>query len=92
MSNDDTANTTTATTTTTSRNPIDSAIPESDPLFGTYVEHGRCRVCGATRFINDTKASLVIRPQIIYTCENRLCPGRILDDPYWTPRSFNLGF
>lgn len=70
---------------------LDSPIAENDPLGGTYVTHGRCRVCGATRFINDTTASIIItRPQIIYTCENRMCPGKLTDDPYWSPKSFNI--
>ena len=73
-------------------NPIDIGIPEDDPLYGTYVKHGNCEACGATRFINDTHAlKIMTRPVIIYTCESRLCPGRLYQDPYWKPKSFNLG-
>lgn len=72
-------------------NPIDCTIPKEDPLYGEYVAYGVCPCCGATRFINDTRASIIAtRPQIIYTCEDRMCPGRMQLDPYWTPRSFNI--
>lgn len=73
-------------------NPIDRTIPQDDPLYGEYIFHGKCGTCGAPTLINDTKASLVIRPQLIYTCEDRFCPGRMTDDPYWKPKTFNIGF
>lgn len=73
---------------------INAGIPEDDPLYGEYTREGVCEVCGAPRLINHTAAMKANagRPQLIYTCEDRTCPGRLTLEPYWQPKFFNIPF
>ena len=59
--------------------------------LGRYQSVGTCKGCGAHIYVEEYRASKVVRPTLIYTCEPDICWASFDNrDVKWSPRLFGV--
>ena len=76
------------------KHEVDELPPAPEPTkeeLGRYQKVGECRCCHATIYVEEYRASKVVRPTLIYTCDAELCwAGFDERDVLWEPKFFGI--
>ncbi|MHA2403697.1 MAG: hypothetical protein ACXADH_11950, partial [Candidatus Kariarchaeaceae archaeon] len=68
--------------------PDNEDVPKE--LLGRYQKVGNCKCCQATVYVEEYNASKVVRPRLIYTCEDWCMAGFDARDVKWSPNLFGV--
>jgi len=73
---------------------IDDLPPALEPTkeeLGRFQKVGVCRCCQASIYVEEYRASKVVRPTLIYTCDKDYCwAGYDERDVLWEPKFFGI--
>lgn len=59
--------------------------------LGRFQKVGECRCCHATIYVEEYRASKVVRPTLIYTCDEDYCWASYDErDVLWEPKFFGI--
>ncbi len=76
------------------KHDIDELPPAPEPTkeeLGRYQKVGICRCCQAAIYVEEYRASKVVRPALIYTCDQDYCwAGYDERDVLWEPKFFGI--
>ncbi len=76
------------------KHEIDELPPAPKPTkeeLGRYQSVGTCRCCQAHIYVEEYRASNVVRPALIYTCDEDYCwAGYDERDVLWEPKFFGI--
>lgn len=76
------------------KHEIDDLPPAPKPTkeeLGRFQRVGECRCCHATIYVEEYRASKVVRPTLIYTCDKAYCWASYDErDVLWEPKFFGI--